>query len=222
MWPVVSCWCWWRVLCAWRGSTLPRGTTREGGGHAAPWCVSVRFPLISSSLTGGPVGSVWPAVSCLRVRRGVLPVLGSEKTVDQGKPWVPYLSALPRFTLPGSLATASRIRPASPEQWTPTPPASGVPSSGDTRLLYEPALPLILARGMAVMSCLGEGTVASGGSLRASGGPCVAPTGQDKGASLLFPPFLSVPSPSSHLLSRFETLALLTVHPLATSAFLLV
>jgi hypothetical protein len=150
---------------------------RERGGRAAPWCVSVRFPLISSSLTGGPVGSVWPAVSCLRVRQGVLPVLGSGKTVDQGKPWAPSLSALPRFTPPGSPVTASRIHPASPEQWTPTPPASGMPSSGDTRLLDEPALPLILARGMAIMSCLGEGAVASGGRSRASGGPCVPPTG---------------------------------------------
>jgi hypothetical protein len=62
-----------------------------------------------------------------------------------------------------------------------------MPSSGDTRLLYEPALPLILARGMAVMSRLGEGAVASGGSSRASGGPWLPPTRQDKASSLLFP-----------------------------------
>jgi hypothetical protein len=187
MWPAVSGWCWWSGLCAWRGATRPRGTAREVGGRAAPWLLfSDRWP-----------GSkVWPAVSCwcwwsVCAREGgrpgaVLPVLGSGKTVgdeNRGR----LLSPATTQIHAARLACDCEIRPATPEQWPPTSPASGMPSSGDTRLLYEPALPLILARGMAVMSCLGEGAVASGWRSRASGGPWVPPTGQDKASSLRFP-----------------------------------
>jgi hypothetical protein len=95
----------------------------------------------------------------------------------------------------------------------------------DTRLLCERAVMTTTASPIPQIGRhlrLGEDVVAAGRSSCATGSPCAAPPRGDKSTSLLFPspPFLSVPSPSSCISSRFQTLALLAVHSLTASAFL--